>query len=363
VKVRQSASFVAGVATLCVAASTSVTAVTAAAAATTETKGPVVRSIELTAASDVLVNGVNVAGLPLQNFVTLLNALAGVAGGSAGNGGNGAGSLQALPNLLYSQLVAGTLTPESANTAIGNALGIEQDAFANLVALFGGSTSSMFTANSKSVEPQLNSAAVTQADTGGTVADAINVASLPLQNGITALNALAGVAGGGAGNGGNGAGSLQALPNLLYSQLVAGTLTEASTTAAINAALATEQTALTNLAATPGKIIATDIAAVQKLAGDFGANTLSADKLQTNTLALKNTHVTPSATPKLKTDGSTTPVRHAANANAKNPVSSAIKVIKEASKGSYVGRHRADAIGAKAAAGNGADGSKGSSEK
>ena len=92
------------------------------AAATAETKSPVVRPFELTAASDVLVDGVNVAGLPLRNLITVLSGLAGVAGGSAGNGGNGAGSLQALPNLLYSQLVAGTLTPESANAAIGNAL-------------------------------------------------------------------------------------------------------------------------------------------------------------------------------------------------------------------------------------------------
>ena len=103
-KVRQSASLVAGVCTLCVAASASITPVPAMAAATAETKSPVVRPFELTAASDVLVDGVNVAGLPLRNLITVLSRLAGVAGGSAGNGGNGAGSLQALPNLLYSQL-------------------------------------------------------------------------------------------------------------------------------------------------------------------------------------------------------------------------------------------------------------------
>ena len=522
-KVRQSASLVAGVCTLCVAASASITPAPAVAAATAETKSPVVRPFELTAASDVLVDGVNVAGLPLRNLITVLSRLAGVAGGSAGNGGNGAGSLQALPNLLYSQLVAGTLTPESANTAIGNALGIEQDALDNLAAtpgeiiatdieaintlladlglgsgfgslggalegttfktaavtsdvtaadvgvdpslvnianalslplqnfvtvlnrlagvaggsagnggngagslqalpnllysqlvagtltpesankaigaalgieqdaldnlgatpgeiiahdievlsaLFGGSTSSMFTANTNSVQPQLKSAAITQADTGGNLVDAINVASLPLQNGITVLNALAGAAGGSAGNGGNGAGSLQALPNLLYSQLVAGTLTPESANKAITAAVTTEQAALTNLAATPGKIIATDLAAIQKLAGGSAASSLLPAKQLSNTSALKNTDVNVGASKTAGDDGnkdslagSTTRGRHAAKATDNNPVSNAIKAIKEASGGSYVGKHRADTVGVKGSSSSDDDGSKGSTEK
>jgi hypothetical protein len=344
-----------------------------------------VRPFELTAASDVLVDSVNAAGLPLRNFVTVLNALAGVAGGSAGNGGNGAGSLQALPNLLYSQLVAGTLTPESANKAISDALGIEQDALENLgatpgeiiahdievlSALFGGSTSSVFAANTRSVEPQLKSAAITQADTGGTLVDAINVASLPLRNGITVLNAFAGVAGGSAGNGGSGAGSLQALPNLLYSQLVAGTLTTESANKAITAAVTTEQAALSNLAATPGKIIATDLAAIQKLAGGSAASTLVPAKQQSDAPALKNTdvHVGPSKTAgdegtKDSLAGSTTRARHAAKATDNSPVSNAIKAIKEAFGGSYVGKHRADTVGVKGSSSSDDDGSKGSNEK
>ena len=200
-----------------------------------------------------------------------------------------------------------------------------------------------------------------------------NAASLPLQNGITVLNALAGAAGGGNGTGGGGATSFQALPNLLYSQLVAGTLTEASATTAINAALSTEQTALTNLAATPGKIIATDVAAIQNLASDFGASTLSVNKVvatapadSTPTLraptVLANT-VADQKDVKDATAGLATPARHAAKANDNNPVSTAIKAIKEASKGSYVGRHRADADGAKASARNGEDGSNGSNGK
>ena len=238
-KVRKSIPLAATVCSLCVAASTSVAPVPASAAAAPEANNPVVRSFELAAASDVLVNGVNVASLPLQNFVTVLNALAGAAGGGNGTGGGGAASFQALPNLLYSQLVAGTLTEASATTAINAALATEQAALTNLAAtpgkivaydiatlseLFGGSTMSLATADSDSPRPQLKSAAVTQADTG-TVVDVINVASLPLQNGITALNALAGAAGGGNGVGGGGATSFQALPNALYSQLVAGTLT------------------------------------------------------------------------------------------------------------------------------------------
>jgi hypothetical protein len=222
------------------------------AAATAETKSPVVRPFELTAASDVLVDGVNVAGLPLRNLITVLSRLAGVAGGSAGNGGNGAGSLQALPNLLYSQLVAGTLTPESANKAI-------------------------------------------------------------------------------------------------------------------TAAVTTEQAALTNLAATPGKIIATDLAAIQKLAGGSAASSLLPAKQQSNTPALTNTDVNVVAS-KIAGDegakdtpaGSTTRARHAAKATDNIPVSNAIKAIKDASKGSYVGRHRADTVGATGAAGSDKDDSKGS---
>jgi ubiquinone biosynthesis protein UbiJ len=339
-----------------------------------------VRPFELTAASDVLVGSANVASLPLQNLITVLNALAGAAGGSNGTGGAGATSLQALANVLYSQLVVGTLTSASASTAINAALATEQTALTNLAAtpgkilntdlaalsaLFGGSTTSQ-----ASVQPALNSAPVTQFVTGTNVVDVVNVASLPLQNGITALNALAGAAGGGNGTGGGGATSFQALPNLLYSQLVAGTLTEASATTAINAAVTTEQTALTNLAATPGKIIATDLAATQKLASGSAASTLSPAKQQSDTPALKNSDVNVEASKvagdegaKDTTAGSTTRARHAAKATDNSPVSTAIKAIKEASKGSYVGKHRADTVGAKGASGNEENGSKGSTEK
>lgn len=326
--VRQSASLVAGVCTLCVAASTSVSPVLADAATA---PGPQERPFELTAASDVLVDGVNVAALPLQNFVTALNALAGAAGGGNGIGGGAATSLQALPNLLYSQLVAGTLTQASATAAINAALATEQTALDNLAAtpgkliaydvatlsaLFGGQSAPLQTAKINSTGPELTS--------GPTVVDLVNVASLPLQNSITALNAVAGAAGGGDGTGSSDSAkvSFQALPNTLYSQVVAGTLTEASATKAINAAVATERTALTNLAATPGRIIATDVAAIQKLTGGFGAGALSANKV-----------------------APTTSGRHAAKTDGDNPVSSAVKAIKDASKGSYVGKHRADGAG------------------
>jgi hypothetical protein len=386
VKVRQSASLVAGVCTLCVAASGSVTPVASAAAKPLPTSSPIVsRPYELTASQGLLVDLTNVAGIPLENFVTVVNALAGAAGGSNGVGGSGATSLQALPNLLYSQLVAGTLTQASATTAINAAVALEQTALTTLGATpqkiinfdvtaisnllgdlgFGslGTAAAATPFNAKAV-----TADVAPADTGTTV-NLANALSLPLQNFVTVLNALAGAAGGSNGLGAGGATSLQALPNLLYSQLVAGALTQASATTAINAALATEQTALTNLAATPGKIIATDVAAIQKLAGDFGgATTLAAPMGQP--LALNRATI---ATPSLKTsavassrlaapsteDGtpasSPTVTRHPKKANDDNPVAHAIKSI---TKGSYVGKHRADDAKASATKGDGAKSSK-----
>jgi len=381
VKVRQSASLVAGVCTLCVAASGSVTPLPVAAAAGTS-GAPVSRPFELTASQGVLIDSINVASLPAQNFITALTAVAGAAGGSGGNA-----SLQALPNLLYSQLVAGTLTQASANTAINAALANEQTALTTL----GATPQKIITTDLAAISTLLadfglgaigataaatpfRAAATsdaTAADAGGTTVNLANALGLPLQNFVTVLNALAGAAGGGNGLGAGGATSLQALPNLLYSQLVAGALTEASATTAINAALATEQTALTNLAATPGKIIATDVAAIQKLAGDFGgATTLAAPMGQP--LALNRATI---ATPSLKTsavassklaapsteDGtpasSPTVTRHPKKANDDNPVANAIKSI---TKGSYVGKHRADDAKASATKGDGAKSSKNS---
>lgn len=147
----------------------------------------------------------------------------------------------------------------------------------------------------------------------GLLIDSVNFASLPLQNFVTALSAVAGAAGGSGGlvNGSGAATSLQALPNLLYGQLVAGTLTQASATTAINAALATEQTALTNLAATPQKIVTTDVAAIKKLAGDFGAASTQASSLKTDT-SVKQLSLTSGATK----SGTTTPGTGIPNARA-----------------------------------------------
>jgi ubiquinone biosynthesis protein UbiJ len=329
-----------------------------------------------------LVNIANAASLPLQNFITVLNALAGAAGGGNGLGGGGATSLQALPNVLYAQLVAGTLTSASAATAITAALTTEQTALTNLAAtpgkiiatdiatlsaLFGSSDATVFAAKTNSVAPEAKSAAVAAADPSTTVVDAVNVASLPLQNGITALNALAGAAGGGNGLGGGGATSLQALPNVLYTQLAAGTLTSASATTAINAAITTEQAALTNLAATPGKIITTDVAAIKKLAGDFGGATTLATGKVASPLALNKSSVTPTVTaPKankltVKLDGPSTdgtsaaPTKKVKKTTDNNPVANAIKSI---SKGSYVGKHRADDTKSAAKSDDGSKGAK-----
>ncbi|MDT5387821.1 MAG: hypothetical protein QOE04_1462 [Mycobacterium sp.] len=287
-KVRQSASLVAGVCTLCVAASGSVTPLPVAAAAGTS-GAPVSRPFELTASQGVLIDSINVASLPAQNFITALTAVAGAAGGSGGNA-----SLQALPNLLYSQLVAGTLTQASANTAINAALANEQTALtalgatpqkiittdlaaiSTLLADFGLGAIGATAAATPFKEASVASGA-TAADAGGTSVNLANALSLPLQNFVTVLNALAGAAGGGNGLGGGGATSLQALPNLLYSQLVAGTLTEASATTAINAALTNEQTALGNLAATPGAIVTHDTAVLAALFSGLGTSSVTAN--------------------------------------------------------------------------------------
>ena len=63
------------------------------------------RPFELTAASDVFIDVVNVASLPLQNGITALNAL-GAAGGGDGTGSSDSAkkSFQAVRNVLYSHL-------------------------------------------------------------------------------------------------------------------------------------------------------------------------------------------------------------------------------------------------------------------
>jgi hypothetical protein len=293
------------------------------------------------------------------------------------------------------------LTSTSATTAINAALATEQTALTNLAntpgaiinhdvaaiaALFGGlGGATPFAASNSTITPAVNVAAVTtnatSADAGGTAVDFANVVSLPLQNFVTALSAVAGAAGGSGGAvNGSGAASLQALPNILYGQLVAGTLTEASATKAINAAVALEQTALTNLAATPQNIINYDVAAIQKLAGDFGGTSTLASSLQTKaitsnvkapTITSSNVKTPAITSSKLKTpvtdavttagsaadpgtnSGSTTPPRHAKSAGG-GAVANAIKAVTGGSKGSYVGKHRAGSDGA------GSDGAKSS---
>jgi hypothetical protein len=280
VKVRQSASLVAGVCTLCVAASASVTPIPTAAAAAVGTGTPVVsRPYELTASQGLLIDSITVAGLPLQNFVTALAAISGAAGGGNGLvvGASGTGSFQALPNLLYSQLVAGTLTQASVNTAFNAALAIEQKALTNLantpgaiintdVAALGNLLGDLgvggigTAATVGGVKAANVSAAAAPAATGASLVNIINVLSLPLQNFVTGLTAVSGALGGFGGTA-----SLQNLPNLLYSQLVAGTLTQASANTAINAALKNEATALNTLLNTPAAIIKTDVAAFNAL--------------------------------------------------------------------------------------------------
>jgi hypothetical protein len=367
------------------------------------------RPYELTASQGLLIDLTNVAGIPLENFVTVVNALAGAAGGGNGVGGGGTTSLQALPNLLYSQLVAGTLTQASATTAINAALATEQTALTNLAntpatiinhdiaaitALFGGLNlnATSLTASTNTITPAAKQTALATnaapADAGGIAVDFANVVGIPLENFVTALSAVAGAAGGSGGAvNGSGAASLQALPNILYSQLVAGTLTQTSATTAVNAAVKLEQTALTNLAATPQNIINYDVAAIKKLAGDFGGTNTLASGLQTKaitsnvkvpTITSSNVKTPAITSSKLKTpvtdavttagsaadpgtnSGSTTPARHAKSAGG-GAVANAIKAVTGGSKGSYVGKHRAGSDGASSSQSTDA-GSKGGSK-
>jgi hypothetical protein len=312
-----------------------------------------------------LTNLLNVAGLPLNNFIVALTAIAGAAGGF-GSGTGGAGSLQGLPNAIYvaiskgqSSTIPGLITTAltSENTALNKLAGTPQAIIntdvAALSALFGGLGTNSIEADSSSISPSARSLAVTPdaADPSTTLTDALNVAGLPLNNFIVGLTAVAGAAGG-FGSGTGGAGSLQGLPNAIYVAISKG---QSSTIPGlITTALTSENTALNTLAKTPASIVNTDVAAIKKLAGDFGgATTLAAPKIQSNTLALNKSSVTPTVTaPKannltVKLDGpstdstSTVPTTKVKKTNDNNPVASAVKAINKAAKGSYVGKHRA----------------------
>jgi hypothetical protein len=386
VKVRQSASLVAGVCTLCVAASGSVTPLpVASAAAPSESKSPVVaRPFELTAAVSPIDT---IVSLPYQDLIVALKAFAGVAGGGDGLGGAAATSLQGLPAIIYQAITQPTATSnlETLGAAFQTALATEGTALQNLGTLperlLAPLTAlSTLSATSK-VTPAVEAAAIAPA---ATVDPVSTLVSLPYQNLITTIEAFAGVAGGADGLGTNGAKSLQALPAIIYQAITQPTATSNLETlgASFTTALGTEATALQNFATLPQRLITTDLNAIS------GVSSLTATKT-TSPLALNKSadpsvkagpladitavaaapvvKTTPATTSKLAdqgTDdsaptGSTTPTRHAKKADG-GPVANAVKSI---TKGSYVGKHRAASDNAKAGSKSDDGGSKHSKSK
>ena len=262
-KVRQSASLVAGVCTLCVAASGTVTPLpTASAAAPAVTKAPVVSRPYLL---DAAINPIDqLASFPYQAAILILKAAAGVAGGADGLGGLGPQSLQGLPAIIYQAITQPTATSnlETLGAAFQTALGVEGTALQNLttlperiLALLPGltalnATQNVLTANTAA--PAVGTAAA------AAISPIDQLASFPYQAGILILKAVAGVAGGADGLGGLGPQSLQGLPAIIYQAITQPTATSNLETlgAAFQTALGVEGTALQNLTTLPERIAA-----------------------------------------------------------------------------------------------------------
>jgi hypothetical protein len=137
VKVRQSASLVAGVCTLCVAASGTVTPLptASAAAAPAVNKAPVVSRPYLL---DAAISPIDqLASFPYQAAILILKAAAGVAGGADGLGGLGPQSLQGLPAVIYQAITQPTTASnlETLPAAFQTAIGTEETALQNLTTL------------------------------------------------------------------------------------------------------------------------------------------------------------------------------------------------------------------------------------
>jgi hypothetical protein len=269
VKVRQSASLVAGVCTLCVAASGTVTPLptASAAAAPAEAKTPVVSRPYLLDAATTPID--QLASFPYQSLILVLKAAAGVAGGADGLGNLGPQSLQGLPAIVYQAITQPTATSnlETLPAAFQTAINTEVTALQNLttlperiLALLPALTAlsvaqTVLTANTAA--PALGTAAaVTPA--AATISPIDQLASFPYQAGILILKAAAGVAGGADGLGNLGPQSLQGLPAIIYQAITQPTATSNLETlgAAFQTAIGTEETALQNLTTLPARILA-----------------------------------------------------------------------------------------------------------
>jgi hypothetical protein len=402
VKVRQSASLVAGVCTLCVAASGTVTPLpTASAAAPAEAKAPVVSRPYLLDAATTPID--QLAGFPYQSLILVLKAAAGVAGGADGLGNLGPQSLQGLPAIVYQAITQPTATSnlETLGAAFQTAINIEGTALQNLttlperiLALLPALTAlsvaqNVLTANTAA--PALGSAAAVS-PAAATISPIDQLASFPYQAGILVLKAAAGVAGGADGLGNLGPQSLQGLPAIVYQAITQPTTASNLETlpAAFQTAIGTEETALQNLTTLPARIAALLPSATTLNAA---ANNVNAKSTLVSDVKTEDA-VTPSTTKPSLTPGplgldsapavkktpraltaplrvsnlldpdtdkdvakgagkdattdvdksSTTPAPTHTKKTNDNPVSNAIKSITKAAKDSgYTGKHRADA--------------------
>ncbi len=226
----------------------------------------------------VLLDALNVASLPLQNLITVLTALGGVTG------------IVILPNTVYSLAVSGkadqipqaiqdAITKEAAafqtllqvpQTIIDTNVAAVKELFSN----FGGasslaSVSSTEVATTSSQTANIIPQATVAFDRQQVLLDALNVASLPLQNLITTLTVVGGLTG------------ILILPNTVYSLAVSGKSDQIPQ--AIQDAITKEAAAFQTFVKLPQTIIATDVAAIQKLFSNFGGGAASSNVIESST--------------------------------------------------------------------------------
>ena len=360
-KSRLSASLMAGVCTVCIAASSGTVAPHTVAAPPAATAVSVVSArYELMASTTALTatnaavraDLLNIAGLPLANLTTAINVSSALT------------AILFLPNTVYTLVVTGK--SDQIPLAIQAAIAKEQAAFKTFAALpktiaatdvaafqklFADIAASKTSVVTTAVESTaVKAAAVTPAATPPIThsqqvfADFLNVVGLPLANLTTAINA------------GSALTAILFLPNTLYTLVVTGMSSQIPV--AIQAAITKEKAAFTTFAALPKTIVATDVAAVKKLFADFKPVTV----LDTSTPALTSKSTKLALTSATPADATTTdpapkaPVRHlfdhSANTSSKksatkttDPSTATASATTKSTDngGGYVGRHRSKA--------------------
>lgn len=366
-KSRLSASLVAGACTVCIAASSGTVAPHTVAAPPAASAVAVVSArYELTAATTpltaanavVLADLLNIAGLPLRNITTTINAASALT------------AILFLPNTIYTLSVTGK--SDQIPAAIQAAITAEKAAFktfaqlpksiiatdvAAFQKLFADLASPAPALATKSVKEAAVTSAATPAVTHNqqVLADLLNVAGLPFRNVTTVINA------------GSALTAILFVPNTIYGLIIAGKSDQIP--AAIQTAVTTEKAAFKTFAQLPKTIAATDAAAIKKLFADFKP-AVSIESKPALTSTSKSPLALTSGTP---TDATTTdpapktPVRHLFDHSTKTSskksatktpdpssdttttTTSAATTSSKSSKsttskdngGGYVGRHRA----------------------